>query len=343
MHGASMAILIYMAAFSGLAPRTARQPDVPRAGEMMVASLGGVPCMDCSLQTNSLGELRQIEKPRFPGASGSSGPEEPCLPDSGPCDAAEIKTLQLPPLSAERAADPLGTGIAPVTDPAKPDVFSPASYKSIQPVADTHGIHWGPVLAESLFFLGIEHAYRLLDPTQPYTRTALKGPFFRDWFVTVKDLKGWTDSDPFIINYIGHPVQGAVSGRILVQNDPRSQYVKPSFESDYRRTCLKAFGWAFLYELQFELGPISEASLGNSRGTPEYPHPTSYVDIVITPTVGMGWMVGEDFADRYLIKPLEGKLGIRKLNLVIRAFSNPSRTMANILRIKWPWYRDDRF
>jgi hypothetical protein len=60
-----------------------------------------------------------------------------------------------------------------------------------------------------------------------------------------------------------------------------------------------------LYSLQFELGPISEASLGNSRGTPLYPHPTSYVDLVITPTVGTGWMVGEDLADRHLIVPLE--------------------------------------
>jgi hypothetical protein len=133
-----------------------------------------------------------------------------------------------------------------------------------------------------------------------------------------------------------------VSGRILVQNDPNSKFVMPSLKQEYRRTCLKAYGWAFLYSLQFELGPISEASLGNSTGTPRYPHPTSYVDLVITPTVGIGWMIGEDFADRGIAR-LEGKVHNRPLIFVMRTVSNPSRTMANVLRIKWPWYRDDRF
>jgi hypothetical protein len=228
-------------------------------------------------------------------------------------------------------------------DAAHPGAFSPPRNGFIEPVRPKQGIRWGHVAAQSLLFLGIEHGFRLLDPKQPYTRAALRGPFFKDWFDTLKDLKGWTDSDDFIINYVGHPVQGSVSGRILLQNDPSFPYVEPGYNRGYGSSCLKAFGFAFVYELQFELGPISEASLGNSKGTPLYPHPTSYVDMVITPTVGTGWMIGEDLGDRYLIAPLEERVRNRTLILLIRTLSNPTRTMANALRFKWPWYRDDRF
>jgi hypothetical protein len=256
--------------------------------------------------------------------------------------AAAIEIPQPVSSGAGGATGDFWAGISPAKGPLKSEAFSPPSSGFIEPAAAPRGIRWDLVFAESLFFLGIEHGYRLLDPTQPYTRAALKGPFFEDWFDTVKDLKGWSDNDPFIINYVGHPVQGAVSGRILVQNDPRSRLVKPSLELDYRRTCLKAYGFAFLYSLQFELGPISEASIGNSKGTPAYPHPTSYVDLVITPTVGLGWMIGEDFADRGIAR-LEPKVHNRPVIIAMRLVSNPSRTMANVLRIKWPWYRDDRF
>jgi hypothetical protein len=226
---------------------------------------------------------------------------------------------------------------------ANAGTLAPVDAGLLEPVRPRSGIRWGNVAAQSLLFLGIEHGFRLLDPKQPYTRAALKGPFFKDWFDTVKDLKGWSDSDDFIINYVGHPVQGAVSGRILVQNDPHSLYAEPGYNRAYGGSCLKAFGFAFLYSLQFELGPISEASIGNSKGTPFYPHPTSYVDLVVTPTVGTGWMVGEDLADHHLIATLERKISSRTLTLLIRSLSNPSRTMANALRFKWPWYRDDRF
>ena len=204
------------------------------------------------------------------------------------------------------------------------------------------GINWWNVFGQSMYFLGIEHGFRLLDPKQPYTREALKGPFFKDWFDTVKDLKGWSDSDPAIINYIGHPIQGAISGRILLQNDPKSKYMEFGWNRQYQSSRLKAFWFAFFYGLQFELGPISEASIGNSQPTPAYPHPTSYVDLVITPTVGTAWLVTEDLADRYLMGALERRISNRKLIILFRTFSNPGRSMSNFLRFKRFWYRDNR-
>jgi hypothetical protein len=33
----------------------------------------------------------------------------------------------------------------------------------------------------------------------------------------------WGDGDDFLVNYIGHPLQGAVSGNIFIQNDPHGR------------------------------------------------------------------------------------------------------------------------
>ncbi len=342
MSCASTVIWIYLAAAACFAPGSVFRPDVFSMHELAAAVPSSLPCGN-QLQSSSLGaRVAQPGAPCGPVARSTPDPAGRSLQHPDPQARAVITGLQPLPFRADDALSRFGSGLSPAPGPGSPDAFFTASHTFIQPVPAAEGIHWGPVLGESLFFLGIEHGYRLLDPTQPYTRAALKGPFFSDWFVTVKDLKGWSDNDPFIINYVGHPVQGAVSGRILVQNDPSSKLVMPSLKREYRRTCLKAFGWAFLYELQFELGPISEASLGNSKGTPQYPHPTSYVDIVITPVVGIGWMIGEDFADRGIAR-LEPKVHNRPLIIAMRLISNPSRTMANVLRIKWPWRRDDRF
>jgi hypothetical protein len=68
----------------------------------------------------------------------------------------------------------------------------------------------------------------------------------------------------------------------------------------------------------------------------------AYVDLVVTPVAGTGWLVGEDMLDRYLIRRLEDKIGNRKLRILIRTFLNPTRSFANVLRGHWPWYRDNR-
>ncbi|HEY6402593.1 MAG TPA: hypothetical protein VI479_14350 [Blastocatellia bacterium] len=68
----------------------------------------------------------------------------------------------------------------------------------------------------------------------------------------------------------------------------------------------------------------------------------AYVDLVVTPVVGTGWLVGEDMLDRYLVLPLEDKIGNRVVGLLIRTFLNPTRSFANILRGQRPWYRDNR-
>src|SRR5215218_1196480 len=77
---------------------------------------------------------------------------------------------------------------------------------------------WKPALQQSAMFVAIEHGFRM--GTEPGSRSHLKGPFLKDYLASVRGIRGWNDGDPFLVNYVGHPFQGAVAGFIQVQNDP---------------------------------------------------------------------------------------------------------------------------
>jgi len=196
--------------------------------------------------------------------------------------------------------------------------------------------NWEGAVTQSLYFLGIEHAQRL---TQEKTRNELKGPFFPDWEDSVAGLHGWSDGGSFFTNYIAHSMQGGVAGFIQIQNDAHGKSLEFSGSRTYWNSRMRALGWAAIYSTQFELGPISEATIGNvgkKHGT------AGYVDLVITPTGGLGMIVLEDVLDKYLLKKLEqSTVGIGKRRLY-RVLFNPQRSLANFLRGKAPWHRDSR-
>lgn len=202
--------------------------------------------------------------------------------------------------------------------------------------------NWDGAMKQSAIFLGIQHAFRLA--TEEGSRADLKGPFFKDYLKALKSLRGWDDGDPFIVNYIGHPMMGSVAGFIQVHNDPRGINEEVSLKKSYWVSRLKATAWSFAYSTQFELGLISEASLGNIGIRPygNRKHPMAYVDIVVTPVVGTGWMVGEDLLDKHFIRRFEDRMPDRVTYALFRSFLNPTRSFANILRGKKPWFRDNR-
>lgn len=207
---------------------------------------------------------------------------------------------------------------------------------------ENNKFQWKPALSQAMTFLWIEHSFRLV--TEAGTRADLKGPFFKDWFQAVRNTHGWRDGDPFLVNYIGHPMQGAVAGYIYVHNDPQSVNKEFELNKNYFKSRMKAMLFSTLYSTQFELGPISEASLGNVGLRPSHTsrHPSAFVDIVVTPTLGAVWMLGEDALDRHVIKWVEDRIENRVVRILVRGFLNPSRSMANFLRGRWVWYRDGR-
>jgi hypothetical protein len=91
--------------------------------------------------------------------------------------------------------------------------------------------------------------------------------------------------------------------------------------------------------VQFEIGPISEASIGHIQA--QFPQ-QGFVDHVITPTVGLGWTLAEDSLDRYVIRFVESRTNNPYLRLLARGGLNPSRSFANVMNRELPWHRDDR-
>jgi len=236
---------------------------------------------------------------------------------------------------------PAGAGNIPGLNPDKRQ-GSPVDSAQPQRAVKESGFRWGAAVAQSTLFTSVMHVYRIT--TEPSTRDELREPFFKDYLASLKGLRGWRDGDEFYVNYVGHPMQGAVSGFIQIHNDPSGVNEQVGRDKNYWRSRLKALGWSALVSIQFEIGPLSEASLGNvgMRPSEKSKHPMAYVDLVVTPTVGTAWLVGEDALDRYLIRKIEGKTDNRVLRALVRGFLNPSRSFANLMRFKPAWYRDGR-
>jgi len=200
---------------------------------------------------------------------------------------------------------------------------------------DSAPFKWRSALIQSGAFLGIQHGFRLA--TEPGTRAELRGPFVRDYFRSIRGVRGWKDGDNTFTNYVGHPMMGAVSGWIFLQNDSRGKGHQFGRDRGYWNSRLRAMGWSAAYSTVFEFGPASEASLGNVGK-----NGTGMVDMVITPTMGTGVVVLEDFLDRYVISAIERRTKNRLAIVLTRSILNPDRSMANLLRRRNPWHRDTR-
>ena len=192
---------------------------------------------------------------------------------------------------------------------------------------------WSSAIKQSLIFLAVQHSYAM---TQPKTRRDFKGPFIKDYFRSIKSLHGWADGGRFFTNYVAHPMQGSFLGFIEVQNDPKAKRLRFGKSSAYWRSRLKALAWSAAWSTQFEIGPVSQASIGNVGLHGKQ----TYVDLVMTPVGGIALLVSEDFLDKNVIEKIERSSGSFYLKIVSRVLLNPTRSVANLLRLKKPWYRD---
>ena len=60
----------------------------------------------------------------------------------------------------------------------------------------------------------MEHGFRILAE-HAARQYGLGGSYVN----SITNLHGWADGDPFITNYVGHPMQGAVASYIWTSND----------------------------------------------------------------------------------------------------------------------------
>ncbi|HEY3836003.1 MAG TPA: hypothetical protein VGL72_05510 [Bryobacteraceae bacterium] len=217
------------------------------------------------------------------------------------------------------------------SDPAPDQGSTPVTSSVVQ-----RGVDWIQIYRESLGFLAIEHGFRYF--TEEGTRHPHTG-FFNGYVKSLNNLHGWADGDPFLVDFIGHPMQGAVAGYIFAQNDRDYLSVEFGRNRHYWKSRLRAAAFSWAYSEQFELGPLSEASIGNTQAF--FPQ-QGFVDQVATPSIGLAWMIAEDSLDRFIIKRVEAHTRNPVVRLLVRGGLNPSRSLANMLSMQPPWHRTDR-
>jgi hypothetical protein len=211
----------------------------------------------------------------------------------------------------------------------------PTTRPDLQPPASTK-FRWKPAFGESLLYTGIMQAWRF--PTEAGTRDALNSAFLQDYFNSVLATRGWDDGDTVVTSYIAHPMEGAIFGYIERQNDPLYRNVEIGDGRRYWISILRSYAYSTVWDVQWTLGPFSEASLGNVQ----LHDSPGFVDLVGSSTFGMFWILGEDTLDKYGLARLENHTANRPLLVLARSFGNPCRTFANLMAFKKPWDRPNR-
>ena len=220
--------------------------------------------------------------------------------------------------------------------PAPPIAYSP------EPVIGSSGeapsaVQWTSLMKDSLSYLGVMHAFRI--GTEAGTREGLRNSVVGGYFKSLGAMHGWSDGDGYYENYLGHPIEGAVAGYIWTHNDSRYRVVQFGADRNYWMSRLRAYGFAWAFSEQFEIGPVSEASIGQIQ---RYCCAYGFVDHVITPNGGLVWMMAGDALDRYITVPLENRSHNTALRILARVGLNPPQSFANLMMFQYPWHRENR-
>ncbi|HUK48088.1 MAG TPA: hypothetical protein VLW06_10875 [Terriglobales bacterium] len=208
-------------------------------------------------------------------------------------------------------------------------------------------------------FLSIEQAY--VVHTDYHWVTVRSGiPFNHYWSDYKHSLNtwihsGWNDGDPLMYGYVGHPIQGALTSYIQIQNDPRGDALEFSNTKEYWHSRFRATVWNAVYSTQWNIGPLSEMTVEKygtalrspwNAATGKWPCNThdcytgvGQIDLVMTPVGGFVWTVGEDFLDKNIARRVEERTRNRFLIDVTRCSVNPIRGGASILHGRRPWWR----
>jgi hypothetical protein len=265
----------------------------------------------------------------------------PAAPDHGtikPSDARPAASASPTPSHPDASPDAVEKAgpeqeHSPPPAAADADILPEDSAAGSAPEKADPGFRWKAATEQTLLFLSIQHGYAF---TQPKTRRDLSGPFFRDYFRSVASIGKWGDGGKFFTNYVAHPMQGALLGFVWVQNDPKGKAAPFGRSKAYWRSRAKALAWSAAWSTQFELGPVSQASIGNVGLHGKQ----TWVDVVVTPTVGTAWLVAEDALERFVVRRIERRTDNRFVRIVARMLLNPTRSSANLLRFEKPWRRD---
>jgi hypothetical protein len=209
-------------------------------------------------------------------------------------------------------------------------------------------VSWIRVLGESVEMLAAQHGGNILLDKD--TRTALTtGDFWGRYIQCVDNYRWsrWKDDDPFGVDYIGHPMMGGLTSAIYEQNDPKQRALSYENSRRYWMGRLRAMAYSAAYSAQWKVGPVSEASIGNTgigyyvrQRDGVYTNETGMQDFFVTPIGGLAWNVGEDAIDRLIVSHVRHAHPRNKAILIVASFMTPTRSAANLLRFRAVYYRD---
>jgi hypothetical protein len=220
--------------------------------------------------------------------------------------------------------------------------------------------HWGRALQESFTFLAIEQAW-VVHTDFPWVVSERGIPFNHYWRDYKQSLErwwevGWSAGENPMYNYVGHPIQGAITEYIFYQNDPQSRYLEFSKSKEYWLSRVKGTIYNGIYSTQWSIGPISEMTVEKygSNDRPPWTATNAYpcnpkveqcywgvgkVNLVMTPVGGLGWVLAEDWMDKNITERVENRTNNRLLIDFVRCTFNPIRSAGNILHGNRPWFR----
>jgi hypothetical protein len=277
---------------------------------------------------------------RLPGLSLSPNPFEDAapIPIASPLWSATRLPQALPPWSYDLS--PVPSKRQNLRELCTPD----------DPHARACRYHWRAAFEESAAFLGIEIAgYLKIDKgTWGVVKSDFEnGEFWSNYVKTLENFRynHWNDDDTWRTTWVGHPMSGSFVEFIWVQNAPKAAGLKYGKSWAYWKSRFLAMIPSAIYSAQWLLGPVSESSFGNEglyyyiNHAGKYSNGTGYCDLVVTPFGGLLWSVAEDWADLHFASRIRAHTRNRGL-LFASSFITPTKSGANILRLKAPWYRD---
>jgi hypothetical protein len=269
------------------------------------------------------------------------------LPDAP--DAASLTT-------GLRVGAPFSSSLMPNLMPAIADsqeATSPEVTLRDCPYDHTHAricrVHVRQLVISSAVFNAFQNAGNLYTGYW-YRYETTHGKWWDRYVASVQGWRWdvWNDNNPFLDQYVGHPMMGSITNYLWIQNDPKSMTLEQSNTWPYWRRMLRALGFSTFYSFEWKMGPFGEAGIGHNgdhyfadeKGRVTT-NETGWVELVTTPAGGFGWTLAEDALDKHLVRRLEAK-SRNPFVLTVDQFLTPSRGTANILRFRPPWYRDSR-
>ncbi len=129
--------------------------------------------------------------------------------------------------------------------------------------------------------------------------------------VTGYKFSVWSDGNPYLDDYVGHPFMGAITNALWIQNDPKGMTLEFSNTKPYWRSRLRALAFSTVYSTEWKLGPIGESGVGHQGDHISYDdgharNETGFVSLVTTPVGGTLWTITEDIMDKKVVRRLDG-------------------------------------